>query len=326
MMKSFVSLLCLVFFQSCHWFIGQSDIPKINFHEQVFDQESLALYEKLSNNYAVKRTILTPGPSESFLIKGDFKKTLDDNSKLLQKQAKKLPQSYDLACSMDLFSKSEDIQNLLENCVKLKAKVIKVYQFHDHFLSGKDISHLFKNFEVLLSENSKRERPLIIGLLVNQKKRLKRILDIYENYQSLSVVCYHYCFSFKNTKHMRALFDRYSNFYLGTSFLFPVTMLKNLKVAQKNIEEYQSFFEKYASRLLFETAMIFRPGEFQNERYYDWFLKNNTNFLEEREFTFYVPGVVNTALNLKGLQLQKASLKKIYFENANSLLNRFSDL
>lgn len=315
-------MILLLLGASCHWVVD-SPLPdrSINFLEQINHEKSKELLNTLLDTNHIEKIVLSVAPPSAFLQEGKFEEYLKNQSYLFS--LKDQDRRIEVVCTYDPRDKFPTVQSQLEYCFDRGAIGVKTFHTHS-MIANRDFKKQFlaldQNFKTAV-QVVKRNKG-VFYLFSNDSSQRISMLNYLKD-QAVPVICSHFCFSGDSLSVLSSMMDKYPNLYIGYSFLSPRVFYQFL--SNHKSENVKAFFQKYSTRILYESSVILDDNGVASKDYIYWCSRNQFEFLTKEKFSFFAPPFLTKAENFNGLNLDKSIVEAIYYKNGLKLFDRLSN-
>lgn len=282
-----------------------ADLPKISTHEHFQTAEALAVYRKVAAELGIRKAILLPtgAPPDD---RGDRKRTAS-----LLELAKQQP---DFIVPFAALNPSDpDAPAALADAVRNGARGLKLMAGHpDYYREPLDAPAMLALFE--------EARALGIPVLIHVSparipKQLPELERLLRAFPDVTVVAAHYARLTSDLATAARLLDSYPNLSMD------VSMGRGLARYQgeipRTLTQYRDFILAHADRLLWGTDLVL--GDATSEAKLRARIETDFLLLGSRLYVDPAPRSGQSAVEV-GLDLPRAVLEKIFYENAGRIL------
>jgi len=283
-------------------------IQIINTHEHIQSIDVVPKYLEAMKKVGIGKTILVGSPEATILNgrKGFFGE--EKYNREVLKIAKKYPDSFIAFPTINVAD--PDKLNKVKQHIRMGGKGLKLYSGHRIFYSlPLDDASMFPIYQYF----EKRQIPILIH--VNAGYYQKEFENVLKKFPKLKIICPHFCLSTIKLERFEYLMDRYPNLYTDTSFGDLELLIAAMKRFSKRPKQFRNIIEKYQDRILFGTDMVITDASYKTVDWLAEVAQGYRDMLEKGQYTF--SGIPD--MELRGLRLDEAILKKIYRTNYEKL-------
>jgi predicted TIM-barrel fold metal-dependent hydrolase len=301
------------------------DYRVINGHDHLYKEEHLEKYFLAADKLGVEKSLFVA--SSEFTIMGEGSKITgnEENTREILRCAEKYPGKI-----IPFATVHPDEENKLEkvkNYVASGAKGLKLYTGHGTFyekpLTDPSMDELYAYCEsegVVLCWH--------INLLLYREEFTRVLL----RYPNLKVIIPHFGVTFYRPESLNligGIMDQYPNVYTDTSFGTRDILVSGLEIVSAGPAVFRAFYEKYQDRIIFGTDMVVTGNKEKTPEWIASVLQACRDMHEKEEYFFWMAapgsgygrqGVNNVYGRLRGLNLPKDILEKVYATNLERIL------
>lgn len=299
----------------------------IDAHEHIQSEAAAAKLIRAMDRRGIGATILVASPEELFFDLQEhevFAHPEINNAELL-KISKVYPGRFYAFATFSPHDKKalEKLKEFIAN----GGHGLKLYNGHVAYHDSMGLTLNAPHIMELLAYCEKYRIPVVFH--ANARfywDELKQVLDAFPH---LIINLPHYCMALINFERMREIFNHYPNVYTDISLGHHEFAYPALVWISDRVKQYREFVIEYSDRFLFATDMVISNHPDNDQVYMENMLDAYRSFLEQKThqsilIDYYLrdfgKGDEDTKLN--GLDLDKATLKKIYMDNARRFLAR----